>query len=213
MTLIRKKTLKPRKIPIQMRSTVTMEAIYDAAIQVLLKVGVKHITTTRVAERAGVSVGTLYQYHPNIQSLMAAVLERHLNYVVEVVTVACENHHHQPLDVMTKTMVNAFIASKTAHPDISKALHAVDSDLNCADIVKRAITKSVYAVQAMLETATDYKIKDVSTVSTIILSAKIGLVRATLEAGATPQMIEKLRYHLILLCSGYLKQVAISKRR
>jgi len=59
-------TLEPRKTPVQERSTVTVEAIYEATFQVLLTVGgPDRLTTTRVAERAGVSVGTLYQYFPN----------------------------------------------------------------------------------------------------------------------------------------------------
>ena len=55
---------EPRKTPVQARSTVTVEAIYEATIQVLLSQGAERLTTTRVAERAGVSVGTLYQVLP-----------------------------------------------------------------------------------------------------------------------------------------------------
>ena len=55
-----------------------MLAIHEGNIQVLLSVGYRKLTTTRVAERAGVSVGTLYQYFPNRQALIRAVLERYL---------------------------------------------------------------------------------------------------------------------------------------
>ena len=72
---------EPRKTPVQARSTVTVEAISEATIQVLLSHGVERLTTTRVAERAGVSVGTLYQYYPNKQSLLFAVVENHMNRV------------------------------------------------------------------------------------------------------------------------------------
>ena len=56
--------LEPRKASQQSRSVATVEAIYDATIQVLLKSGQDRLTTVHVAERAGVSVGTLYQYFP-----------------------------------------------------------------------------------------------------------------------------------------------------
>ncbi len=59
---------QPRERPIQARSTVTVEAISEATIQVLLRHGAERLTTTWVAERAGVSVGTLYRYDPNKQS-------------------------------------------------------------------------------------------------------------------------------------------------
>jgi AcrR family transcriptional regulator len=59
----------PKKTPVRQRSTVTVEAISEATIQVLLAVGLDRLTTTRVAEREGVSVGTQYQYFPNKRAL------------------------------------------------------------------------------------------------------------------------------------------------
>jgi len=88
---------EPRKTPIQARSTVTVEAISEATIQVLLSHGAERFTTTRVAERAGVSVGTLYQYYPNKQSLLFAVLEHHMNNVATRVEAACESACYKPL--------------------------------------------------------------------------------------------------------------------
>ena len=64
---------EPRKTPVQARSTFTVEAISEATIQVLLSHGADRLTTSRVAARAGVSVGTLYQYYPNKRSLLFAV--------------------------------------------------------------------------------------------------------------------------------------------
>jgi len=76
---------EPRKTPVQARATVTVEAISEATVQVLLSRGTQRLTTTRVADRAGVSVGTLYQYFPNKQSLLFAVLEDHLELVTKEV--------------------------------------------------------------------------------------------------------------------------------
>src|ERR1700753_610340 len=81
--------LRPRKRPVQQRSTATLQAIFDATIQVLLKDGPRKLTTTRVAERAGVSVGTLYQYLPHKQALLFAVLDQHLQQLTEAVEAAC----------------------------------------------------------------------------------------------------------------------------
>src|SRR5215471_4701662 len=79
----------PRKTPVQARATVTVGAISEATIQVLLRQGAHRLTTTRVAERAGVSVGTLYQYYPNKESLLFAVLADHLDRVAAAVDAAC----------------------------------------------------------------------------------------------------------------------------
>src|ERR1700749_1182397 len=100
---------EPRKMPVQTRATVTVGAISEATIQVLLSHGGDRLTTTRVAERAGVSVGTLYQYYPNKKSLLFAVLEDHLDKVTVAVETACERARYQPLAYMIRTVVEAFV--------------------------------------------------------------------------------------------------------
>ena len=70
--------------------------------QVLLSPEADRLTTTRVAERAGVSVGTLYQYYPNKQSLLFAVLEDHLDRVSAVVEAARRRARGKPLAEMVK---------------------------------------------------------------------------------------------------------------
>lgn len=67
---------EPRKQPRQARSRALVEAILDATERVLAQEGTEATTTTRVAEVAGVSVGSLYQYFPSREALLAAVIER-----------------------------------------------------------------------------------------------------------------------------------------
>ena len=74
-------TKTQRKQPVQSRSQVTCDALIEATIQVLLRQGASRLTTTRVAERAGVSVGTLYQYYPNKRSLIEAVRARYFAFM------------------------------------------------------------------------------------------------------------------------------------
>ena len=70
--------LELRKQPTQRRSRTTIEDILTAAAQVFEAHGYAAGTTNRIAERASVSIGTLYQYFPNKESLAVALLERHL---------------------------------------------------------------------------------------------------------------------------------------
>src|SRR6202790_4829457 len=137
---------EPRKTPIQARSTVTVEAISEATIQVLLSHGVDRFTTTRVAERAGVSVGTLYQYYPNKQSLLFAVLEDHLDKVSAAVEAACEGAHHKPLAEMVKEVVEAFVDAKMERPDISIALYQIAADVGGPALVRRSVQRSQTAL-------------------------------------------------------------------
>jgi AcrR family transcriptional regulator len=72
------KNLKPRRRPVQQRSEATVEAILQAAAQVFERRGYAAGTTNRIAERAGVSIGTLYQYFPNKDAILVALVHRHL---------------------------------------------------------------------------------------------------------------------------------------
>ncbi|MFW0883416.1 TetR/AcrR family transcriptional regulator, partial [Cronobacter dublinensis] len=75
--------LSPRKMPVQRRSVATVEALHTATIQVLVNEGLSRCTTTRVASRAGMSVGSLYQYYPNRDALLSGVLELHLTKIAD----------------------------------------------------------------------------------------------------------------------------------
>ena len=66
----RSRSVSSRKQPQQTRSNELVAAILDAAVQVLAKEGAQRFTTARVAERAGVSIGSLYQYFPNKAAIL-----------------------------------------------------------------------------------------------------------------------------------------------
>ena len=200
--------LASRKTPIQARSTVTVEAICEAAIQVLLALGSDRLTTTRVAERAGVSVGTLYQYFPNKQSLLYAVLDQHLSRVADAMESACERHRHQPLRMMVAAVVEAFVDAKMERADISTALYNIASALDGAALVAKIGKRGRAALSSMLATAPDARFEHPEFITQMLYSAMGGAIRAVLEAGATPKMVRALRTHLVLLCHGYLTNAA-----
>jgi len=68
---------KPRKTPRQERSRLTVDAILMAAAHILKTEGPERATTNRIAEKAGVSIGSLYQYFPNKEAIVALLRERH----------------------------------------------------------------------------------------------------------------------------------------
>ncbi len=75
--------LKPLREPQQARSRETFEAILQAAAQVFQRLGYAGATTNRIADRAGVSIGSLYQYFPNKDAILLALSERHLQQGIE----------------------------------------------------------------------------------------------------------------------------------
>jgi AcrR family transcriptional regulator len=195
---------EPRKTPVQARSTVTVEAISEATIQVLLTHRADRLTTTRVAERAGVSVGTLYQYYPNKRSLLFAVFEDHLDKVSRAVEVACEDACHKHMSEMIKQVVEAYVDVKMQRADISVALYKVAPDVGGPALVKRTGQRLRKAIESMLLTAPDLKLSPDRFAIDMMLSAMSGAMRSALEAGASPAIFRKMREHLVLLCQSYM---------
>ena len=204
---------EPRKTPLQARSTVTVESISEATIQVLLSHGADRLTTTRVAQRAGVSVGTLYQYYPNKQSLLFAVLENHLTNVMATVEAACERACHKPLAEMIREMVEAFVDAKMDRADISVALYRVAADVGGPALIKRIHQRSRKTVAAMLGTASDIKSPPDKFAIDIMLSAMAGAMRSLLEAGPGPATVGKAREQLVLLCQSYMTAATAQRVR
>src|SRR3979411_600394 len=126
--------LEPRKSPVQARSAASVDAILEATIQVLLQVGKERLTTTKVALRAGVSVGTLYQYFPNKSALLKAALKRHMDEVTEAIELVCHEHKGHSLEQMATALMTAFLEAKMRNAKTSVALYAVSSDIDGAKI-------------------------------------------------------------------------------
>ena len=195
---------EPRKTPLQARAEVTVEAICEATIQVLLSHGVERLTTTRVADRAGVSVGTLYQYYPNKRSLLYAVMEEHLDRVATAVESACERACRKPLAEMIKQVVEVFVDAKMDRADISVALYKVAPDIGGSELVKKMGQRMRKAVEAMLQTAADREPPADSFTIDTMLAAMSGVMRSLLEARPSPAMVRKMREQLVLMCQSYM---------
>ena len=195
---------EPRKTPVQARSAVTVDAISEATIQVLLLHGIERLTTTRVAQRAGVSVGTLYQYFPNKQSMLFAVLERHLHRVAERVEAACDEACHKPLAEMIKQTVEAFVDAKMERADVSVALYRISADVGGPTLIKPVTRRMQRAVEAMFRTAPDLQFPPDKVCLEMMFAAMGGVMRSLLESEPSPAAVRKSRDQLVLLCQAYM---------
>ena len=195
---------RPRKIPVQARSEATVDAIFEGAIQVLVEAGPRYLTTTRVAERAGVSVGTLYQYFANIDGLMVAILERHLGKVIEAVARICARHQGLPLLTMAEALVDGFIDAKSERLDVTQALYAVTYDLNGLELIDQMSERSVGAIRDMLNTASDVVVDAPDRIAAVLHATLAGTVQIVLNKGSHTPDINELRHHMRHLVTGYL---------
>src|SRR5271154_816863 len=123
-TRIPNQRLTPRKLPTQQRSEATVEAILQAAAQVFARHGYAAGTTNRIAERAGVSIGTLYQYFPNKDALLVALAESHLREAEGILRpVMIElSLRPPPLREGLELMVSAAMESHRQEPRLHRVL-------------------------------------------------------------------------------------------
>lgn len=189
----------------------TVEAIFDGTIQVLLALGMEKLTTTKVAERAGVSVGTLYQYFPNKESLLSAVLNRHLTQVVLAVELACEQARAKTTEIMAATLVQSLLAAKFKEPLASRALYAVTADTVSKELITKMTQRSQLAICDMLMTSSNHEFPDLLVSGFLLATSLVGPIQALLEADKTEELLPTHEQHLISMTAGYLTSVGIRK--
>jgi AcrR family transcriptional regulator len=197
--------LEPRKSPVQARSAASVDAVLEATIQVLLSVGKERLTTTRVASRAGVSVGTLYQYFPNKSALLQAVLKRHMEQVAEAVERVCREQEGNSLTQIGPALINAFLDAKMKDPKTSVAFYAVSSDVDGVKIVQRVRVRTNRAIVGVLAGAREPLRKDPQVVASMLQSAMFGVSRRLLESSTPEKELKTMREELIYLVSTYLE--------
>ena len=196
---------QPRKTPLQARSTATVDAILQAAVQVLLAEGKGRLTTTRIAARAGVSVGTLYQYFPNKSSLLQTLLKEHLDRVAAAVETACRSTLGASLDEMGEAIIAAFVQAKFRNIETSRALYAVRDEIDGKRIGREMHARAVSAMAALLRSARQTPVRDPETVAAMLLSAMTGVSRTMLEAGIRRDTMATMQVELTRLAQAYLQ--------
>jgi AcrR family transcriptional regulator len=198
----------PRKTPVQTRSAVTVEAILDATLQVLLQAGKAKLTTTRVAARAGVSVGTLYQYFPNKSALLQAVLRRHIDKVAVAVERVSEEQRGATLEAMGTALVNGFLDAKMVDGRESVALYSVSADVDGARVVREFGVRWHAAIVAMLRSAREPLTVEPAVVAEMLQGLLAGVSRRILEGRASQPDVNALRRELGVMGRVYLRACA-----
>lgn len=110
-----------RKAPRQARSGGTFEAIVEAAAHILATEGAARLTTNRIAKRAGVSIGSLYQYFPNKQAIVRALLERALDRSARLRPSLLDDTA-QPLGRRMRAAVDWHFDARLEDPALARAL-------------------------------------------------------------------------------------------
>lgn len=101
-----------------------VDQILEAARRVLTREGYDRASTNRIAEVAGVSVGSLYQYFPSKDAIVTALVEAHLEHMMRVVASGLAELSGAPLEIAAKRLVGIMIEVHRVEPDLHRALDA-----------------------------------------------------------------------------------------
>ncbi len=142
-------TLKPRKKPLQARSTVTVDAIVEATIRILRRDGWAACTTTRIAILAGVSVGSLYQYFPNRNAIAVEIVRQRTRTYLDAVMAADLSGAASPEEAVDAAIA-AFVVEKRKGLDVSLALRDALPEVQGRQAIIEEARRFVPALQAKL---------------------------------------------------------------
>jgi len=141
----------PRKKPRQDRSLATVDAILDATARVLTTTGYDRASTNRIAMAAGVSVGSLYQYFPSKEALVAALATRHNAKMSALVRAKLAELAEAPMPLAVRAMIDAMFASHAVDPKLHKVLIEEVPRIGRLENVVAAERETEALVAALLE--------------------------------------------------------------
>jgi len=164
--------VRPRRSPAQSRSRGTVAVILEAAARVFAQHGYARGTTNRIAERAGVSVGSLYEYFPSKDAILVALAEAHLAEARSVLRAATAELARTPVDLAgtVRAIVTATVRLHTAQP----ALHRVFTEQALRSARVRALTataeqRSVAWWEAYLRSQREVTLDDPALAAAVIV--------------------------------------------
>lgn len=111
-----------RKTPRQARSKMMVETILDATARVLVEQGFSGTTTNRIADRAGISVGSLYQYFPSREALVAAVAQRYSETMKASLELLLVQTQAENLKTALRLLLSGITNVHAADPELSRIL-------------------------------------------------------------------------------------------
>jgi AcrR family transcriptional regulator len=112
----------PRKRPSQERSRATVDSILEATAHLLVRHGFDHLTTNSVAEAAGVSIGSLYQYFPNKEALVAALIERHIEERKATTFSDLARVATLPIPEAARFVIESVFRAHSLHPELHRVI-------------------------------------------------------------------------------------------
>ena len=149
--MARRIATSPRKKASQERSRATVDAILAATARILVKSGYDRASTNKIAQAAGVSIGSVYQYFPSKEALVAAVIERHIGSMMEIVRSSTARVAFLPLREAARELVRVMIEAHRVEPKLHRVLVEQIPRVGDLDHIERVDEEATMLVRAYLE--------------------------------------------------------------
>lgn len=194
--------ISARKQPRQRRAQETVDAILQATARLLVDDGYEKVTTNRVAEQAGVSIGSLYQYFPSKEAIVAALVDEHTDHMLQLLAQNAEELRGASLEDSVRTYVKAQLQAHAMEPELHRALVEQLPRLHGFDRVREINLQAIALVEAFFgQHAHRIRVKDLHLAAYICVHAVEANTHAAILDG--PQRLNDVKLaeelcHLVL---------------
>lgn len=194
-----KRTVKPRKMPVQRRSAATVGFILDAAARILEERGLDGYTTNIIAERAGISIGTCYQYFASKEAITAALIARETAHLCHELDLARETR-----DWATgiRLAIAAAVTYQLKRPRLAQQLDLAEKILILSEGQENVQKLAQDVIASLLARNDAYVAENVMLVSRDLVAIAHGMIDSAGRHGETN--IDRLCQRVYCAISGYL---------
>ena len=191
--------LQPRRTPRQVRAELTRERILTAAAHIFAEHGYAAGTTNRIAERARISIGSLYQYFPNKDAILAKLMVRHIDRGPWTPPA------HLDLPALVRAMVRDAIDSHDDDPRLLRIMiEEASFSRELLDAIDRHDQTRTEQVRDLLDRHPEVGVRDLQTATELIIfTVEMNVHRAAAYPGRTP--VEILENELVAMVTSYLR--------
>ena len=187
-----------------------VRTLLDATARILVKDGYDHASTNRIAATAGVSIGSLYQYFPTKEALVAAVIDRHTQEMMQVVRDAFAEVAAMPVEIAARRLVTVMIDAHRVDPRLHRALDEQIPRMGRLENVEAIDREACVLVRRYLEAhRVEINVADLDVAAFICVTTVEALTHAAvlrdpqvLADGATSFIDEVTRLVVVYLTGG-----------
>ncbi len=202
-----KKGLTPRKEPNQERARETVENIFQATAHILEKEGFEKTSTNKIAQKAGISIGSLYQYFPTKEAILGKMIDYYIQKQIDLYESEINKEAPKTLLEMIETLVDVTIEAKKKEERFTKIFAQKMFSLAKHDTMKRMDTHLLNMFKEKIKIFEDEVRMENIELSLFILYQSVRIVPVAIIFDDHFKLNDKnLKKEMIYLCHEYLRK-------